>query len=36
MIATPDTVYMGFGLEGITGAATRNEIMDRVIDHLLG
>ena len=25
MIATPDTVYMGFGLEGITGAATRND-----------
>ena len=36
MIATPDTVYMGFGLEGITGDATRNAVMGRVIDHLLG
>ena len=34
-IATPDTVYMGFGFEGITGSATRNEIMDRVVDYLL-
>jgi murein tripeptide amidase MpaA len=35
VIATPDTVYMGFGFEGITGSATRNEIMDRVVDYLL-
>jgi hypothetical protein len=35
VIATPDTVYMGFGFEGITGSATRNEIMDRVVDFLL-
>ncbi len=34
-IATPDTVYLGFGFEGITGASTRNQIMDRVIDYLL-
>jgi hypothetical protein len=35
VVATPDTVYMGHGLEGITGAATRNEIMGRAIGHLL-
>ncbi len=35
VIATPDTVYMGFGLEGVTGAATRNQIMDRAMDYLL-
>ena len=35
MIATPDTLYMGFGFEGITDAATRNEIMDRAVDYLL-
>ncbi len=34
-VATPDTLYMGFGLEGITGASTRNEVMDRAIDYLL-
>jgi hypothetical protein len=35
VIGTPDTVYMGFGLEGVTGASTRTTIMDRVIDYLL-
>ena len=35
VIATPDTVYMGHGLEGITGADKRNEIMGRALDHLL-
>ena len=35
VIATPRTVYMGHGFEGITGADTRNEIMSRAIDHLL-
>ena len=34
-IATADTLYMGFGFEGITGAATRNEVMGRAIDYLL-
>ena len=34
-IATPDTVYMGFGFEGITDAAARNTVMDRVSDYLL-
>ena len=35
VVATGDTLYMGFGFEGITGASTRNEIMDRAIDYLL-
>ncbi|HEU5179239.1 MAG TPA: M14 family zinc carboxypeptidase [Candidatus Polarisedimenticolia bacterium] len=34
-VATEDTVYMGFGLEGVTGADTRNELMRVVIDYLL-
>jgi len=34
-VATEGTVYMGFGLEGVTDAATRNELMDLVIDYLL-
>jgi len=34
-VATNDTLYMGFGLEGITGASTRNQVMDRAIDYLL-
>ncbi len=34
-IATPGTLYMGFGLEGISDAATRNEVMGRAIDYLL-
>jgi hypothetical protein len=34
-VATPDTLYMGFGFEGISDAATRNEIMGRTIDYLL-
>ena len=35
-ITTPDTIYLGFGLEGVNGAATRAEVMDRALDHLLG
>jgi hypothetical protein len=35
VVATPDTVYMGHGLEGITGADTRNEVMGRAINYLL-
>ena len=34
-IATPDTLYMGFGFEGITDAATRNEVMGKAMDYLL-
>ena len=35
VIATPRTVYMGHGFEGITDGKTRDEIMSRAIDHLL-
>jgi hypothetical protein len=35
VIATPDTVYMGHGLEGITGADTRTQVMGRAIGYLL-
>ena len=35
VIATPDTLYMGFGFEGITDAATRNEVMGKAMDFLL-
>jgi Zinc carboxypeptidase len=35
VIGTPDTVYMGFGFEGIAGSTTRNQIMDRVVNYLL-
>ena len=35
VIATPRTVYMGHGFEGITDGTTRNQIMSRAIDHLL-
>ncbi|MEJ2852678.1 MULTISPECIES: M14 family metallopeptidase [unclassified Saccharothrix] len=35
-VATEDTLYFGFGFEGISDAATRNAVMDRVLDHLLG
>jgi Zinc carboxypeptidase len=34
-ITTPDSVYMGFGFEGITDATTRNDVMDRIVDYLL-
>ena len=34
-VATPDTLYMGFGLEGITGADTRKGVMQRAVDYLL-
>jgi hypothetical protein len=34
VLATPRTLYMGFGFEGITGAATRAEVMDRVTSYL--
>jgi hypothetical protein len=35
VIRAADTLYMGFGFEGITGAGTRNEVMDRAVDYLL-
>ena len=36
MVSTPDTLYFGFGLEGISEAADRNEVMARSLDYLLG
>ena len=35
VVGTDDTVYMGFGFEGITDGAKRNEIVARTIDYLL-
>lgn len=34
-ITTPSSVFLGWGFEGITGALTRNEVMDRIVDYLL-
>jgi Zinc carboxypeptidase/Immune inhibitor A peptidase M6 len=34
-VATPRTVYLGQGFEGISDASTRNEIMKRSLGHLL-
>ena len=34
-IATPHSLLMGFGLEGVSTAAERNAVMGRVLDHLL-
>ncbi|HSK16648.1 MAG TPA: M14 family zinc carboxypeptidase [Gaiellaceae bacterium] len=36
VVATEDTLYFGFGFEGITGASTRNAVMGRALDYLLG
>jgi hypothetical protein len=35
-VTTPDTVLHGFGFEGISTAAERNEIMGRTLGFLLG
>jgi hypothetical protein len=35
IIATPDTLYMGFGFEGITDHETRNEVMRQAMEYLL-
>ena len=34
-VTTPSSVYLGFGFEGISGAATRAEVIDRIVDYLL-
>jgi hypothetical protein len=34
-ITTPGSVYLGFGFEGISGSATRNDVMGRIVDYLL-
>jgi hypothetical protein len=36
VVKTADTLYFGFGFEGISSAAVRNTVMDRAIDYLLG
>jgi hypothetical protein len=35
VVDTADTSYLGFGLEGITGADTRNTILGRPMSYLL-
>jgi hypothetical protein len=35
VVATDDTLLFGFGLEGVTGAATRNAIMGDAVRYLL-
>jgi hypothetical protein len=35
-IATPHTLLFGFGFEGISTPAERNQVMGRILDHLLG
>ncbi|MPY81010.1 MAG: hypothetical protein GEV04_21750 [Actinophytocola sp.] len=35
VVATDDTLYMGFGLEGIRNAATRDAVMGRAMEYLL-
>ncbi len=34
VVRTPDTLYMGFGFEGIAGAPTRNDVMKRAVGYL--
>ncbi len=34
-IATPHSLLMGFGLEGVSTEAERNAVMERALDHLL-
>jgi hypothetical protein len=35
-ISTPGSLLMGFGFEGISTPAERNQVMERVLGHLLG
>jgi hypothetical protein len=35
VVATSDTLYMGFGLEGISGPAARASVMGRAMGYLL-
>ena len=35
VIRAADTLYMGFGFEGISGIATRNNVMERALGYLL-
>ncbi|MFP3902562.1 MAG: zinc carboxypeptidase, partial [Acidimicrobiia bacterium] len=36
VVATANSLYFGFGLEGITGADARAAVMGKSLDHLLG
>lgn len=36
VVRTADTLYFGFGFEGINGVQTRNEVMGRSMQYLLG
>lgn len=36
VVSTDDTLYFGFGFEGITGPDTRAAVMDKSIEYLLG
>jgi hypothetical protein len=35
VVSTEDTLYFGFGFEGITDAATRADVMEAALDHFL-
>ena len=35
MAKTTDSLYFGFGFEGVTGAAQRNDLMRRSMQYLL-
>jgi hypothetical protein len=35
VVATPDTLFFGFGLEGVSTPAARNAVMARSLDYLL-
>jgi hypothetical protein len=35
-ITTEDTLLLGFGLEAVTGAGARAEVMGRAMDYFLG
>jgi len=34
-ITTPRSLLMGYGFEGISTQAKRNQVMDRILEHLL-
>jgi hypothetical protein len=34
-ITTPSSIFMGFGFEGISTQAERDEVMGRALNHLL-
>jgi hypothetical protein len=35
VVSTPDSIYMGFGFEGIATPDARNAVMGRAMDYLL-